>query len=77
MTLQEYLTKHRLSYTEFSYVIRKTSQYVSLICKGERKPSFGLACEIEQQTLGEVSREEWYPSKATQQRRKEESERDV
>ena len=60
-TLAEYIHEKRLIYPDIAAIVGCSPQYIGMIAKGLRTPSFIVAVRIERATLGEVSRENWYP----------------
>jgi DNA-binding transcriptional regulator YdaS (Cro superfamily) len=60
MTLREY---HLVHGTPYSFIARKcgvTSQAISQIASGVRRPTWELAGRIEKATFGRISRANWF-----------------
>ena len=63
MTLEQYRKSTGVSYT---YIAGKCDCSITMISEtaaGRNTPSFELALKIEAATNGQVSRENWYPSR--------------
>ena len=58
MTIKEYLEKKDMSLTEFADLVGIKFNSMWLIMKGRRKPSRGLAYEIQIASDGEINAEE-------------------
>jgi DNA-binding transcriptional regulator YdaS (Cro superfamily) len=55
MELRKYLESKKINMTEFGGLIGCNQSYISLLCQKKRRPSPGLALEIEKATGGKVT----------------------
>jgi transcriptional regulator with XRE-family HTH domain len=55
MNLKEYLDENRITYREFAEKLGIHLQSLKNIAYGKRKPSLGLALQIEEHTSGKVT----------------------
>lgn len=61
MSLAEWLRASELSYSAFSRMLPCAVAYPRKLALGLARPSYELACRIEQVTDGAVPRTRWYP----------------
>ncbi len=59
MTLKRWLTRHRVSQSQFARDAGITQSAISKYVNGERQPNIDQALAIERATDGQVSVEEW------------------
>ena len=55
MELKEYIKESKINMTEFGDLVGCNQSYISLLCQKKRRPSPGLALEIEKATDGKVT----------------------
>lgn len=65
MTLSDYQKQFGVSYSHIARHCGCTQSAISQIANGSLKPSYNLAILIETATNGHVSRENWFPNKAS------------
>ena len=61
MSLGEYLEATGITKTDFAALIPCAYSFPGMLINGKARPSFKMACRIEQVTGGVVSRDLWYP----------------
>lgn len=61
MTLAEWAQRHGLAYTEIAKLICCSPPYPGMIARGKVRPSYRMACRIEEITSGHVPRTNWFP----------------
>lgn len=61
LSLQEWLNATETSYSAFSRMLPCSVGYPRQLALGLARPSYELACRIEQVTEGSVPRTRWYP----------------
>lgn len=61
MSLEEYISAHGMTNTEFAKLIPCSYSYPSMIIKGKARPGYKMAIRIESVTGGLVPRTNWYP----------------
>ena len=64
MTLDEWKQVSGLTYTAIATLIPCSKPYPGMIAKGKVRPSWKMACRIEEISSGQVSRTIWYPDRA-------------
>ena len=62
MTLAEWVKTHGFAYTEVAKLIGCSPPYPGMIARDKVRPSYRMACRIEEVTAGMVPRTNWYPS---------------
>lgn len=72
LTLQQWLELAGMSYSAFSRLLPVSTRYPRMIARGLARPSYELACRIEQVTEGQVLRTQWYPAPPPQDNKQSE-----